>query len=58
MGVPIIRIIVFWGLYWGPPFWETPICAPPRSAFACQELTRYNDRLKDQLRDQKEAKKL
>ena len=19
LGVPIIRIIVFWGLYWGPP---------------------------------------
>ena len=19
MGVPIIRIVVFWGLYWGPP---------------------------------------
>ena len=25
MGVPIIRIIVFGGLYWGPLFWETPI---------------------------------
>ena len=25
MGVPIIRILVFWGLYWGPLFWETPI---------------------------------
>ena len=24
-GVPIIRIIVFWGLDWGPPFWETTI---------------------------------
>ena len=20
LGVPIIRTIVFWGLYWGPPF--------------------------------------
>ena len=19
LGVPVIRIIVFWGLYWGPP---------------------------------------
>ena len=19
LGVPIVRIIVFWGLYWGPP---------------------------------------
>ena len=26
LGVPIIRIIVFWCLYWGPPlFWETTI---------------------------------
>ena len=25
LGVPIIRIIVFAGLYWGPLFWETPI---------------------------------
>ena len=25
LGVPIIRTIVFWGLYWGPLFWETPI---------------------------------
>ena len=25
MGVPIIRIIVFGGLYWGPLFWETPM---------------------------------
>ena len=25
LGVPIIRIIVVWGLYWGPPFWETTI---------------------------------
>ena len=24
-GVPIIRIIVFWGLYWVPLFWETTI---------------------------------
>ena len=23
MVVPIIRVIVFWGLYWGPLFWET-----------------------------------
>ena len=21
MGVPVINIIVFWGLYWGPPIW-------------------------------------
>ena len=20
-GVPILRILVFWGLYWGPPIW-------------------------------------
>ena len=24
LGVPIIRTIVFWGLYWGPPIW---VCA-------------------------------
>ena len=24
-GVPIIRMIVFWGLYWGPPYlWKLP----------------------------------
>ena len=23
LGVPIIRIIVYWGLYWGPPIWGT-----------------------------------
>ena len=23
LGVPIIRTIVFWGLYWGPLIWET-----------------------------------
>ena len=26
LGVPIIRIIVFWGLYWVRLFWETAIC--------------------------------
>ena len=26
--VPLISIIVFWGLYWGPPFWETTNCRP------------------------------
>ena len=25
LGVPIKRIIVLWGLYWGPPFRETII---------------------------------
>ena len=25
LGVPIIRIIVYWGLYWGSLFWETTI---------------------------------
>ena len=25
VGVHIIRTIVFGGLYWGPPFWETTI---------------------------------
>ena len=25
LGVPIIRTIVFWGLYWGSLFWETTI---------------------------------
>ena len=25
LGVPIIRTIVFWGLYWVPFFWETTI---------------------------------
>ena len=25
LGVPIMRTIVFWGLYWGPLFWETTI---------------------------------
>ena len=24
MGIPIIRIIVFWGPCWGLPFWESP----------------------------------
>ena len=25
LGVPIIRTIVFWGLYWGSPyFWKLP----------------------------------
>ena len=24
-GLPIIRTIVFGGLYWGPPIWETTI---------------------------------
>ena len=27
LGVPIIRIIVFWGLYWVPLFWEPTILA-------------------------------
>ena len=22
LGVPIIRILVYWGLYWGPCFWK------------------------------------
>ena len=22
LGLPIMRIIVYWGLYWGPPFFE------------------------------------
>ena len=26
LGVPIIRLIVFCGLYEGRPFWETTIC--------------------------------
>ena len=24
-GVPFIRIVVYWDLYWVPPFWETTI---------------------------------
>ena len=23
LGVPIIRTIIYWGLYWGTLFWET-----------------------------------
>ena len=26
LGVAILRTIVFWGLYWGPPIWEPTIC--------------------------------
>ena len=22
-GVPVRRVIVFWGVFWGPPVWET-----------------------------------
>ena len=25
VGVPIIRIIVFWGLDWAPHFWKLPV---------------------------------
>ena len=25
LGVPIIRIIVYWGLYWGHLFWQIAI---------------------------------
>ena len=28
LGVPILRLIVFGGLYWGPLFWETTISRP------------------------------
>ena len=28
LGVPIIRTIIFWGLYWGPLFLETTIYGP------------------------------
>ena len=28
LGVPIIRTIVFGGLYWGPPIRETTMCVP------------------------------
>ena len=28
LGVPIIRIKVYWGQYWGPLFWESTIWAP------------------------------
>ena len=26
LGVPIIRTVVGWGLYWVPLFWESTIC--------------------------------
>ena len=27
LGVPLlVGLIIFWGLYWGPPVWETTIC--------------------------------
>ena len=26
-GVPIARIMVFWGLYWGPPILRLPNCS-------------------------------
>ena len=29
LGVPIIRVIVYWGLYWGPLFRETTILETP-----------------------------
>ena len=31
LGVPIIRIIVFWGLYWGPPILVSYHMESPRS---------------------------
>ena len=34
LGVPIRRTIVFWGLYWGPPYFEkVPYCAGPAGGF-------------------------
>ena len=35
LGVPIIRTIVFWGLYWGPVFWESTILCG-YCCFLCQ----------------------
>ena len=26
-GVPIIRTLVYWGLYWGPPIFGKPACS-------------------------------
>ena len=37
-GVPIIRIIVLWGLYWVPLFWETATLLPLR-CIRCSGVT-------------------
>ena len=29
LGVLVIRIIVYWGVFWGPLFMETPVRVPP-----------------------------
>ena len=31
LGVPVIRIVVYWGLYWVPLFWETTKYQPSKS---------------------------
>ena len=47
MGVPTTRIIVFWGLYWGPPilgnclFFSTPRLVI--IALACSKAPRKNE---------------
>ena len=45
LGVPIIRIIVCWGLYWGPLFWETTISPPPSVALDLCGLSRIERRV-------------
>ena len=53
LGVPIIRTIVFWGLYGGPLFWETTILrdvmgfalsSPGQGAFICMSGIRLRNR--------------
>ena len=43
LGVPIIRMIIFWGPYWGPLFWESTISefsmnSPKNKAAPCRLL--------------------
>ena len=38
LGVPIIRIVVFWGLYWGPPILGNYYIGFPRSIGDCIQV--------------------
>ena len=50
LGVPIIRTIVFWGLYWGPPFLGNShlelgqVCTSSYEAFGARGMSRGNSR--------------
>ena len=43
LGVLIIRVIIFWGLYWGPLFWETT-----KSQFARKKLDKVQKKVRKQ----------